>query len=59
MYPIDYRQWVVTTLGKMDLKSDVTEETRTKVIDRMKYLSKNDKTPEIVAAANAVLKKLN
>ncbi|MCE9566742.1 MAG: HEAT repeat domain-containing protein [Planctomycetes bacterium] len=59
MYPVEIRQWMVSVLGKMDLKADVSQETRTKVIDRMKYLSKNDKTPEIVTEANAVLKKLN
>ncbi|MBA4192403.1 MAG: hypothetical protein C0467_30920 [Planctomycetaceae bacterium] len=58
-YPADYRQWVLSVLGKMDLKANLTQETRVKVSDRMKYLSRNDKTPEIVTEAKAVLKKLN
>jgi len=59
MYPVDYRQWVLSVLSKMDLKMNTTQETRTKVTDRMKYLSRNDKAPEIVTGANAVLKNLN
>jgi len=59
MYPVEYRQWVLSVLSKMDLQLTTTRETRTKVTDRMKYLSRNDKAPEIVAGANAVLKNLN
>ncbi len=59
MYPVEYRQWVLSVFAKMDLQTNATQETRTKVIERMKYLSRNDKAPEIVAGANAVLKKQN
>jgi len=59
MYPVEYRQWVLSVLSKMDFRMNTTQETRTKVTDRMKYLSRNDKAPEIVAGANAVLKNLN
>ncbi|MFO0826110.1 MAG: HEAT repeat domain-containing protein [Gemmataceae bacterium] len=57
-YADDYRVWVLAVLGKMELRSILAQDTKAKLIDRLTYLSRNDKTPEVVTEANAVLAKL-